>query len=347
MSNELFIVYSIIFFAVLLGWGFRALPNENWQFLATVPYKRLDDGKWEGINLTYYGVFNALAHVVALLFLLILTAAVGISADKILSTLVILLGICVPSSRLLAMMIEKKAHTFTVGGASFVGILLAPVVVWVVYRIVYPASDIPFLPILAAISIAYALGEGIGRLACISFGCCYGKPLEASHPFFQRVFRNLAFIFSGATKKIAYEGGMAHRKVFPVQAVTSIILIGTAVVGQYLFLRGLFGAAFVITLIVSQGWRFVSEIFRADYRGGGVFSVYQIFAIIGAVFALCLWVFLPSAKMTADILSGIRSVWDPGLILLIQAWAAGVFWYTGRSRVTGSSLAFHVNNDCI
>ena len=32
--------------------------------------------------------------------------------------------------------------------------------------------------VLAALAIGYILGEGLGRLACLSFGCCYGKPLD-------------------------------------------------------------------------------------------------------------------------------------------------------------------------
>jgi hypothetical protein len=347
VSNELFIIASTVFFAALLGWGFMVLPNEKWQFLAAVPHRQLFNGKWEGINLTYYGVFNALAHIVAVSFLLILTAAVGISTGKILTILVILMAICLPSSRLLAKMIEKKAHTFTVGGASFVGIVLAPAVVWLVYCIGYPESAIPFLPILAAMSIAYAIGEGMGRLACISYGCCYGKPLDACPPVFQRVFQNLAFVFRGTTKKIAYEGGMEQRKVFPIQAVTSIILIGTALAGIYLFLHGRYSAAFVFTVFITQAWRFISEIFRADYRGGGVLSVYQILSILAVVFPLVLCLFLPRSAMMADIRTGIKSLWHPGLILLLQAWAAGIFLYTGRSRVTGSHLAFYVNKECV
>ena len=60
-------------------------------------------------------------------------------------------------------------NTFTVGGASFVGIILAPLIVWM-FNVTLDKS-IPIVPFLAAVSIAYALGEGVGRLACISFGC--------------------------------------------------------------------------------------------------------------------------------------------------------------------------------
>ncbi len=39
-------------------------------------------------------------------------------------------------------------------------------------------DPIPVRPVLATIVAAHALGEGSGRLACISFGCCYGRPLD-------------------------------------------------------------------------------------------------------------------------------------------------------------------------
>jgi hypothetical protein len=343
MSNELFVAGGAVFFAVLFRWAFRVLPDEKWQFLASVPHRHLEDGNWQGINITYYGLFNALAHVVSLSLLLMLTGAVGVSIDKILGILLALMCICIPSSRLLARLIEKKAHTFTVGGASFVGIVLAPAAVSFVYRTIYPAVPVLFLPILAAMSIAYAVGEGVGRLACISFGCCYGKPMDSCHPFLQRLFSRRAFVFTGGTKKIAYAGGLDNQKVFPIQAVTSTILIGTALVGIYLFLNGSYGQAFVLTIVVTQGWRLLSEMLRADYRGNRAFSVYQIFAILAVIYALILWPFLPAAVAVADIRLGVHSLWQPGVILFLQAWGACIFWYTGRSYVTGAHILFHIN----
>jgi hypothetical protein len=358
LSNVLFIAGTTIFFGFLLRWGFKALPDKKWQFLAVLPCKPSIAGSWSGVNITYYGLFNALAHVIALSVLLILTGAVGVSVDKILMILVIVMCICIPASRLLAGWIEKKRHTFTVGGASFVGIVLAPVAVWFVYYTIYPGTLIPFLPVLAAMAIAYAIGEGVGRLACISFGCCYGKPVADSHPILQRIFNSRAFVFTGATKKIAYEGKLDGQKVLPVQAVTSIILIGTAIFGTYLFLLGLYRQAFVLVVIVTQGWRLLSEMFRADYRGSETkcgrytkfsfsASVYQILAILAVGYAMILWLFLPDAAAAADIGSGIRSLWDPGVILFLQAWGAGIFWYTGRSRVTGSYISFQINKERI
>jgi hypothetical protein len=51
--------------------------------------------------------------------------------------------------------------------------------------------------------IAYAFGEGLGRLACISFGCCYGVALPEAHPLLRHMFDRWHFVFSGSMKKIS------------------------------------------------------------------------------------------------------------------------------------------------
>lgn len=347
MSNELFLAGVAVSLALLLYWGFRVLPQEQWQFLAAVPRKHLEDGSWQAVNLTYYGLFNALAHVISISILLILTGSVGITEDKVLVIMLVMMGACLPASRLLAGWIEKKAHTFTVGGASFVGILLGPAVVGLVYRTVYPHAIIPWLPLMAALAVAYAVGEGVGRLACISFGCCYGKPVIAGHAFFHRLCQRYAFIFTGTTKKIAYEGGLDGQKVFPIQAVTAVIFNGAALAGMYLFLIGSYGLSFFLTILVTQLWRFLSEMFRADYRGGGSWSAYQLMALLALPYALATWFLMPSTAIATDIQEGMRSFWHPMVILAIQLWGAGIFWYMGNSHVTAAHISFHIHRDRI
>ena len=139
---------------------------------------------------------------------------------------------------------------------------------------------------MAALAAAYALGEGIGRLACISFGCCYGKPMDEVHPLLRRLFAGRAFVFTGATKKIAYADGLQGREIFPVQAVTATIYCAAALIGVYLFLKGYFRAAFLVPLLATQLWRFVSEFARADYRGRGRISAYQKMALAAAAYGL-------------------------------------------------------------
>ena len=347
MSNELFLTGLAAGLGILLYWGFRVLPQEHWQFLAAVPRRHLEDGSWQATNLTYYGLFNALAHMVALALLLIMTGAVAISEDKVFFIILVLMALCLPSSHLLARWIEKKAHTFTVGGASFVGIILGPAVVWLVYRTLYPDTVIPWLPLLAAMAIAYGMGEGVGRLACISFGCCYGKSVAAGHSSLNRLCQHYAFIFTGATKKVAYEGGLEGQRVFPIQAVTAVVCIGSSLIGIYLFLRGCYGLSFFLTILATQLWRLLSEMFRADHRGGGSLSAYQLMALLALPYSLAICFFLPPATMAADIGKGMASLWQPGTMLIIEAWGAVIFWYTGKSRVTGAHISFHIFKDRI
>lgn len=350
MGNELFLVTLMVIFAVFFWWGFKTLPGEGWQIIASLPVSRDASGSWKGINLTYYGLLTASAYVIAIEILFILMGAIGIPLKGTLTMVVILLLNCIPASRLMARVIEKKLHTFTIGGASFVGVLIAPWTIWFANTTLGTCLDyhIPCIPVLAAFTIAYSFGEGMGRLACISFGCCYGKPLSRSHSLMQRFFRNNHFMFSGETKKIAYEGGLNGVKVIPIQAITAVLYITTGIVGILFFLKSYYITAFVLTMTVTQLWRSLSEMFRADYRGGGRISAYQIMAIVSIIYSLGIVSFLPSASIAQpDVTIGLLSLWNPALLFFFLILWLAMFLYTGRSTVTGSTLTFHVHRDRI
>ena len=104
-------------------WLFRLLPQERWQFLATLPWRKHRDGDWHGLNLTLYGMFTALAAGTSCATFLFLAASTGTSASIALGAVLGILAVCLPAAKLLATHIEKNPHGFTVGGASFVGIL--------------------------------------------------------------------------------------------------------------------------------------------------------------------------------------------------------------------------------
>jgi hypothetical protein len=288
MYNEIFTLTLAGIIAVLFSWAFRVLPKENWQVLACLPTRKGLDGIWQGINLTYYGFFNALAYLFAVVMFLIMMGSQNIKIAGTISLVIPFLAICMLASRLIARLVEKKRHTFSVGGASFAGILIAPWIIWLVNMTLGEtlAFHLPVLETLAAIFIAYAFGEGTGRLACISFGCCYGKPISACHPLIKRIFRKWNFVFWGKTKKIAYAQQLEGQAVIPIQALTAIVYTGTGFLNFYLFLKGFSSAALIITLIVTQGWRFASEFLRADYRGHGFISAYQIMTLIAICYNL-------------------------------------------------------------
>jgi hypothetical protein len=246
---------------------------------------------------------------------------------------------------MIALLIEKKQNTFTVGGASFIGIIAAP---WIILLTNVTAGkwlgfNITPINSLAAMSIAYTLGEGIGRLACISFGCCYGKPLADCSPLINKIFQKYNFIFSGKTKKIAYAHELDGQQVIPVQALTAVIYSLTGLAGCYLFLKGFTTAAFVLTLIVTQLWRTFSEFLRADYRGEGKISVYQIMASIACLYGLLIaYLFNGTVAGSPDLARGFSAIWNPSvLIILAVLWIATLF-YAGKSRVTSSLIEIQV-----
>jgi hypothetical protein len=345
MLDEIFI--AILFFALMLifRWAFQTLPDERWQIIGCLPYMKLTDGSWQGWNLTWYGFFNAVAVVFAVCMFLIMTGSLSIPLIAGLSLLTLLLAICLPAAKILAFLIEKKSNTFTVGGASFIGIIAAP---WIISFTNATAGkwlsfNIPPINALTAMSIAYTLGEGIGRLACISFGCCYGKPLADYSPLINKIFQRHNFIFSGKTKKIAYAHELDGQQVIPVQAITAVIYSLTGLAGCYLFLKGFTTAAFVLTLIVTQLWRALSEFMRADYRGEGKISVYQIMALIACLYGfLIVYIFNETSAGTPDLVLGVAALWNPALLIFLLALWVAIFFYSGKSMVTTSLIEIHV-----
>jgi hypothetical protein len=333
-----------------LFWGITVLPRERWQIFAAVPVRKMNSGEWTGINLTWYGILTANAYGVAAALLFVLLGAVRVSLMGTAALAAILLAVCVPASRLVARVVEKKAHTFTVGGAVFVGVIVAPWTVLLVNRTVGRTNGfaIPFAAALAAMAIAYTFGEGLGRLACISFGCCYGRPLAGSPPWLWHLFSGRCFTFLGKTRKIAYAGGLEGEKVLPVQALTAVIHVACGLAAIVLYLHARFAGAFILTMIVTQGWRFLSELLRADYRGNGKVSAYQVMGVVAILYGGGALLLAPGAAANApDIAAGLVTLWQPAPLLFLQFIWIIIFLYVGRSSVTGATLSFHVHQDRI
>lgn len=344
MINLLFVAALGVTLFFILRWAFRTLPGEKWQILAAIPSHKSPAGHWHGTNLTSYGLIVASSHLLAALLTLVLLGAIAVSLSGAAALLLVMLLLVLPASRLVALLVEKKSATFTVGGASFVGIVMAP---WIAHlgNSLGQAHGvrIPIIATLAVFAIAYAFGEGFGRLGCVTFGCCYGKPLEGCHPLVQKIFRHNHFVFTGHTKKITYAGNMEGLKVVPIQAVTSVVYVVTGLLGTWLFLNAYYSPALILTLGVTQLWRTFSEAWRADYRGEGRISAYQIMALISVVYTLlAVWWFPTEATRTPDLVQGLASLWQPGAIVFLQLLWVGTFIYYGRSLVTRAQLSFHV-----
>lgn len=333
--------------ALLLVWGFKTLPGEKWQMIGALPVKKNPDGLWQAVNLTYYGFFNAMADTVAVALFMVLMGAMHIPVKVFMIISALLMGICLPASRIIARVVEKKAYTASVAGAAFVGLLFLP---WSIQLLQAPLRiwlyiDIQVIPSMAAAMVAFALGEGIGRLACISFGCCYGKRLDSVSPVIRKIFTKYYFVFSGKTRKIVYAGDLEGIAVIPVQGITATISCAAGWFGLLLLLKGHYTASFLITLTVTHLWRFCSEFLRADYRGetGISLSAYQIMAALSVIYAAVLIFLFPITRLPpVDIVMGLKALWHPAVILSLQFLGVISFVHSGKSKVTESLISFHV-----
>ena len=134
----------------------------------------------------------------------------------------------------------------------------------------------------------------------------------------------------------------------PVQALTAMLYVGAGLFGMWLFLGSQFRTAFIATLLLSQTWRIYSETLRADYRGGGRISAYQVMAMIGMLYGVTLALNWSTASQpTADLAAGLAVFWNPLVIIALQTIWGVLFFFTGWSMVTGSVLSFHVHHDRI
>ena len=98
-----------------------------------------------------------------------------------------------------------------------------------------------------------------------------------------------------------------------------------------------------ISLIVTQGWRFASEFLRADYRGNGRISAYQIMTLIAIGYTFTIAYLIKTLDPgLPNLLLGINSLWNPGIIIFLVALLIFVFLYTGQSRITSSSINIQV-----
>ena len=350
ISSEAFVLSLGLLLGSLVVWAFKRLPDERWQFLASVPIMKDSSGRWHGLNFTYYGLLTANALVFGVGLLIVLLGALHVPTIVTLGLILAVLLFCLPAAKWVARLVEGKPCTFTVAGAFFVGIFVTPVILHCSNLVLAGAGirALPIVPTLAGVMIAYTFGEALGRLACISFGCCYGVSLSAAPPILKKLLGRRHFVFSGKMKKISYASGMEGMEVVPIQAMTCLVYILAGLAATFLFLKANFGIAFIVTIAVTQGWRSLSETLRADYRGDGRMSAYQIMGILAVFLAFALLYLIPGeGGATVDLPAGIEAAWRPAVLLFLQGLWALVFLLFGKSMVTGAEISFHLRHDRI
>lgn len=62
-------------------------------------------------------------------------------------------------------------------------------------------------------------------------------------------------------------------------------------------------------------------------------------------YGMCLPFVFPASGLGADVLAGLRILWNPAVILFLEFVWIIMFLRTGRSQVTGAGIRFHVKED--
>jgi hypothetical protein len=351
IDNYQFIVLLGIFCGACIWWGVTVLPEENWQFFASVPVRKQDDGTWAAVNITWYGLLLSSANVFAAMIFFIMLGSIGKPFLAGLLLLLSLLLIGVPASSLVARIVERKTATLTIGGAVFVGSLVAPFIIILINRFAGKAMgfELPIPQTLAACAVSFLFGEGMGRLSCLSYGCCYGKPVEETRGILRRLFEKVPLVFHGSSKKISYASGLEGRKVVPIQPITMIACVFVGMITLLLFAEGHYLASYLAASVFANFWRVFSEIFRADFRGEGKISAYQVMSAIAALYAVGVAFFFRDSgtSLGINLLDGALSLWSPGaLASLLIIWCALVI-FAGVSTTTFSCIRFSIREDRI
>jgi hypothetical protein len=348
MQNMMTIEFTLLTLAIIgfisLRWAFKHLPEERWQFFDVLPIARTERG-WQGVNITYYGIISALAYCIAIALFVFLCGAAKQSALLVSLFLAGLLAVAIPASKLIARWVEGSRATFTVSGALFVTCLVSPAVFYAVNALGHwwNVTALHAPAVIAAATISYCLGEAVGRLGCLSFGCCYGKPLADAGPIEQLIYARTATTYRGSLKKIAYASNLESVPVIAVQSVASVVLFALCLIGLWLFWSQSFAAALVVSLGGSQVWRVYSESLRADDRGEtsatSGFTAYQWMALLTTVVTLiAAWRLSELSPTMLVATSGFDALLRADVVFALQLLFIGIVWFMGRSTVTGAHL---------
>lgn len=340
-ANVVFVFGLVALVSAILAWGLRVLPRENMQILATIPLRRVDGDVWRGVNLTWYGVMQMTGMVLGIALTLVLAGAAGVPTHALVLVIGVMLAVALPAAGLVARLVERQRGTFTVGGAVFAAAMFLP---WTTLALDVVSGSDHAVPIISALAVAYPLGEGVGRLACISFGCCYGRRLDDCGPALRALFGWRPAVVVGSTRKAAYAGRCEGVPLLPVPALSALVLSAAGLAGVPLFLNGNFRAAGALSLCVAFPWRFVSEFLRADYRGKGRLSAYQWMALACMAYVVSALGLLSAPVRLPDIHHGLALLVSPLTLLSLAALGVLVFIYLGVSRMTTATIRLGVRD---
>jgi hypothetical protein len=148
-----------------------------------------------------------------------------------------------------------------------------------------------------------------------------------------------------STKKAAYAAGLACEPLVPVQALTSLVFAVAGLAGLALFLTHVWRAAALIPIVCTWGWRAASESLRADFRGRNRISSYRVMSLIALAHLVLVTSLVPGKGAVPSLDLAFRRILSLPVAAGLEVFWIALFLYYGRSRVTASTVSFHVLAD--
>lgn len=234
-----------------------------------------------------YGFLFALGVVVAWIWFMRRARTLQLPDEKLFNLTFYSLLAAILGAKLLLVLVDWRtylAHPVEIlGTLRSAGVLVGGVIAGsVTFALYCRRNGLPLFPLIDAIVAPLAFAQGLGRLGCLSAGCCWGVPIDASNP--------LAVTFTSEVAH-AQTGVPLGSARFPAQLTEMTLDLALAVLLTVLWRRRPRPAgtvAWVYVLLYSVG-RGIIEFWRGDaHRGlylGDTVSTSQLIAIGGIVFA--------------------------------------------------------------
>ncbi len=234
-----------------------------------------------------FGLFAALGAFLTLAWMGVILIGQGVSVQAFGSLALIACTLVVCGSWLLAQLLDfrlllerpREALRRPVF-ASWGGLLMMPLV----FGIFSWHSGVALLALVDAFALAMPIGHALGRLGCLSYGCCYGRPTG----------QRLAITYRNPLAKAVRVGDHQHVRLHPTALYEAILDLGILVAVSAAFFLGMpLGVPSALALMAYGIGRFAIE-FLKDNGGrilSGRYSVNHLLSLAMASLGLLL---LPS-----------------------------------------------------
>jgi phosphatidylglycerol:prolipoprotein diacylglycerol transferase len=216
-----------------------------------------------------FGLFAAVGAFLTLAWMGVILIGQGVSTGAYIALALGASAFVVLGSWLLAQLLDFRLLLQSPGEAlrrpvfaSWGGLLMVPLA----FGIFSWHSGVAMLLLVDAFARAMPIGHALGRLGCLSYGCCFGRPTR----------RRLAITYRNPLAKAVRIGGLQNVRLHPAALYEAILDLGILVVANAAALLGApLGIPSALALVLYGLGRFAIE-FLKDNDGRILLGRYAV-----------------------------------------------------------------------